>query len=271
MTHVLDALVDAEACRAYREDGVVFLKGLFTDWLDCLERGVERNIAEPSALASDHRNAKGSGDFFEDYCCWQRIPEYRHFIQDSPAAAVAGALMGTRAVRIFHEHLLVKEPGTTKITPWHHDMPYYCVEGQQVVSFWTALDPVPRAVCPRFLAGSHRSGKLYYPRLFDDGSDYPFQGGRYETVPEIDETSDDVRAWDLEPGDTIAFHFLTLHGAPGNASAGRRRGFSTRWLGEDVRYCLRGGKTSPPYPDLELVDGGPLDDAEFPVVWRAEG
>ncbi len=273
MKDTQEALIDAQVCATYRNEGVVCLRGLFTDWLDCLKRGVEKNLADPSPLASDHRRAKGSGEFFEDYCNWQRIAEYRDFICDSPAAAAAAALMGTRVVRIFHEHLLVKEPGTTKITPWHHDMPYYCVEGQQVVSLWTALDPVPQGVCPRFVAGSHRWGKLYYPRLFDDGSNYDFAGDAYETVPDIDAdpAAHVIRSWDLEPGDTLAFHFLTLHGAPGNTAANRRRGFSTRWLGEDVRYRLRGGKTSPPYPDLVLEDGAPLRDEDFPVVWTAEG
>ncbi|MBC6404606.1 MAG: phytanoyl-CoA dioxygenase family protein [Rhodospirillales bacterium] len=264
--------VTAEQAAAFQRDGVVCLKGLFAGWLDCLERGVEKNVAEPSALASDHRAAKGSGDFFEDYCNWQRIHEYRAFICDSPAAAVAGTLMQTRRVRIFHEHLLVKEPGTTKITPWHHDMPYYCVDGTETVSLWTALDPVPRSVCPRFVAGSHRWGKLYYPRFFDDGSNYDFQGGRYETVPDIDGNAAayEICSWQLEPGDTLAFHFLTLHGAPGNSAKSRRRGFSTRWLGEDVRLCRRGGKTSPPYPQIALQDGAPLPDCEFPIVWSAD-
>ena len=35
-------------------------------------------------------------------------------------------------VRFFHEHALVKEPGTSEITPWHHDEPYYCREIKQL-------------------------------------------------------------------------------------------------------------------------------------------
>ena len=62
------------------------------------------------------------------------------------ADEVAARLMGSRTARFFHEHVLVKEPGATERTPWHHDQPYYPVDGDQNVSMWIALDPVPRAV-----------------------------------------------------------------------------------------------------------------------------
>ena len=52
-------------------------------------------------------------------------------------------LMGSRSVRLFHEHVLVKEPNADVPTPWHHDQPYYCVDGDQNVSMWIALDAVP--------------------------------------------------------------------------------------------------------------------------------
>ena len=40
-------------------------------------------------------------------------------------------------------------------------------------------------------------------------------------------------AWETEPGDAIAFHGRTIHGAPGNPCIHRhRRVLSLRWLGE---------------------------------------
>lgn len=272
MTEAFTDLVRDHDAAAFRRDGAVLLRGLFRDWLPVLEAGVERNIREPSPIATEHRLDDGAGRFFEDYCSWLRIPEYRDFVLNSPAAAVAGRLCGATAIQIFHEHVLVKEPGTTKVTPWHHDMPYYCVDGEQVVSFWTALDPVPQGVCPRFVAGSHRWGKLYYPRRFDDGANYAYGDSGYEAVPDIDAAPEryEILSWDLEPGDALAFHFLTLHGAPGNRAPSRRRGFSTRWLGDDAHFVKRPGATSPPYPGIGLKDGERMREDWFPVVWRAE-
>ncbi|NEU34810.1 phytanoyl-CoA dioxygenase, partial [bacterium LRH843] len=85
------------------------------------------------------------GRFFDDYCNWSRIPEFERAIREGPAARVAAALMGSARVQLFHDHVLVKEPGTARPTPWHQDAPYYFVEGRQTVSFWCPLDPVEEA------------------------------------------------------------------------------------------------------------------------------
>ena len=76
-------------------------------------------------------------------------------------------------------------------------------------------------------------------------------------------------SFDLESGDCVAFHFRTVHGAPGNGSATiRRRGIVWRWLGDDARYLLRNGLMSPPFPDMEecaLSVGDKLDSDLFPA------
>jgi ectoine hydroxylase-related dioxygenase (phytanoyl-CoA dioxygenase family) len=71
----------------------------------------------------------------------------------------------------------------------------------------------------------------------------------------------------MEPGDAVAFHFRTVHGAPANTSAVPRRVFSARWVGADARFARRSGPTSPPFPDLTLADGAPIDVPEFPRVY----
>jgi len=184
---------------------------------------------------------------------------------------MAAELMQSQTVRIFHEHVLVKEPGTSNPTPWHHDQPYYCVDGKQVVSFWIPLDTVPQATCPEFVSGSHAWGKWFLPRKFS-GVDYNHTEEWLEPIPDIENQREDydIRSWDLEPGDAIAFHYLTVHGAPPNKSKKlRRRGFAARWLGDDTTYAHRSGVISPPFPGLEkrLNVGDPLDTDEFPQIW----
>ena len=34
-------------------------------------------------------------------------------------------------MRLFHDHLLVKEAGTLDRSPWHQDQPYYPIDGTQ--------------------------------------------------------------------------------------------------------------------------------------------
>lgn len=266
------SLISDETVEQFRRDGAVVLRQAFSpDWIARLAQGIERNLMLPGPMAIHYTEEGKPGRFFGDYCNWQRIPQYRYFVTSSPAAAMASRLMASERAQFFHEHVLVKEPGTEEPTPWHHDLPYYCVDGDDTVSFWTPMDPVPEHVCPKFVAGSHRWGKLFYPRMFKDGDNYDYNGAGYEPVPDIEAEPDryEILGWSLEPGDALAFNFKTLHNAPPNPGPGRRRGFAHRWLGDDVRYCDRPGKSSPPFPEMgvDLKPGDRMREDWFPVVW----
>jgi ectoine hydroxylase-related dioxygenase (phytanoyl-CoA dioxygenase family) len=75
-----------------------------------------------------------------------------------------------------------------------------------------------------------------------------------------------VLEWQMEPGDAVAFHYRTLHGARGNDAATRRRAFSLRLVGDDARYVERPGRTSPPYPGHGMVPGQRLREDWFPTL-----
>ncbi|WP_372674617.1 phytanoyl-CoA dioxygenase family protein, partial [Aquicoccus sp.] len=146
----------------YQTRGVTVIRGLFADHVAKLRAGVEANMAAPGPYASENEKEGESGRFFDDYCNWQRIPEFEAVIRESPAAEVAAELMRSQTVQLFHDHVLVKEPGTSLATPWHTDGPYYFVEGQQNVSFWAPLDPVTEATL-RMVPGSHKWEKPVLP------------------------------------------------------------------------------------------------------------
>lgn len=265
--------VSFDAVAAYERDGAVCLRQVFSpEWLEVLARGVERNLADPGPYAKFYTPAGSPGLFFGDYCNWQRIPEYREFLLHSPAAAIAGRLMRSRKVNLFHEHVLVKEPGTLEPTPWHHDQPYWTVDGDQVCSLWLCLDPVARETCPEFVAGSHRWGEWYTPRRFVDNQDHPSEDSNFRPVPDVNAQRDrySLLAWDLDPGDCVAFHALTLHGAPGNPLSRRRRAVASRWTGDDARYVLRPGFMSPPPQEGHPPPGAVMDSELYPVVWTSD-
>jgi ectoine hydroxylase-related dioxygenase (phytanoyl-CoA dioxygenase family) len=253
----------------FQADGACLLRGVFTDWVEALRAGIGHNRAEPSPLERSVKPADGSAPFFQDFCNWQRVPEFRSFVMESSAAELAARLMRSNSARFFHDHVLVKEPGSSVRTPWHQDQPYYCVEGRQSVSFWIPLDPVARDVVMECVAGSHRWGKDFRPTRFDGTPLYARDS--FETLPDIEakRAELDILGWAMEPGDAIAFSFRTVHGAPANSGAHSRRVFSARWVGDDAVFRDRGGRTSPPFPDLRLKDGDPLDAPEFPLVFNS--
>lgn len=260
--YVTDAMVEA-----YARDGAVLIPGLLADRVTDLQATVEANMAAPSPFERSYKPADGSAPFFQDYCNWQRFDGYRAALFDSDMGEAAARLMGSRTARVFHEHVLVKEPGNSMKTPWHQDQPYYLVEGRQSVSFWVPLDPVPRTIAVEYVAGSHKWGKDFRPQRFDGSPLY--QGDTAEAVPDVEAKREDfpVLGWGMQPGDAVAFDFRTLHGAPANTTANRRRAISFRWVGDDARFAKRQGRTSPPFPDLVFADGAPFEGADFPVAW----
>lgn len=263
MTH---PLVTQQTIDDFQRDGVALIKGLFKDHVDTLAAGVARNMAEPGPYAAENLKAGEGGRFFDDYCNWQRIPEFEEVIRTSPAAEVAADLMGSQAVQLFHDHILVKEPGTSKPTPWHQDGPYYFVEGRQTVSFWSPLDPVTKASL-RCVAGSHLWPRPVLPtRWLSEENFYP-DADAYMPVPDPDAEGMEIREWPMEPGDAVAFHYGTLHGARGNETTQRRRAFSLRLVGDDARYVERPGRTSPPFPGHDMQAGQKLREDWFPVLF----
>lgn len=266
MTNAAEAISNQQI-EQYQRDGAVLIPGLFSGWIDRLAAGIERNMNEPGPHAAENTKTGESGRFFDDYCNWQRIPEFVDFVENSPAARAAAQLMGSKRVQMFHDHILIKEPGTSKPTPWHQDSPYYFVDGEQTLSFWVPIDPVKEASL-RLVAGSHKWDRPVLPtRWLSEDNFYPAEED-YMPVPDPDAEPDSYRVleWPMQPGDAVAFHYKTLHGARGNDSTSRRRAFSLRVVGDDARYVERPGPTSPPFSGHDMVAGQRLREDWFPVM-----
>ena len=258
-------ITDAMAA-AYARDGAVVVRGLFADWVEVLREGLAANMAAPGQPMPTLKPGE-AGAFFDDYCNWARIPQFRAAIFDSGVAGAAAPPMGCDRGQLFHDHVLVKEPGTAKPTPWHTDGPYYFVEGRQNVSFWVPLDPV-REASLRCVAGSHLWPKDVLPTRWLSGAGFYPGDQDYIPVPDPEAEGMAILEWEMAPGDAVAFHFRTLHGARGNTTDRRRRAFSLRLVGEDARYVDRPGPTSPPFPGHGMQPGERLREDWFPVLRR---
>ena len=252
-------------------DGAVCVRNAFSAAdVDLARAAIDANLADLSPLAK-RASSVDDGAFIEDFCSWQRLPEMEQFIRTSPAAAVAGELMGGSRVRLYHDHMLVKEAGTRQHTPWHQDQPYYNVDGRLNISMWCPVDPVPLESTLRLVKGSHL-GPWFMPRSFLDGQAKWFPDGALAELPDVEhDPAFEIVEWALEPGDAVFFHMLTLHSSRGFSGPGRRRVLSVRFLGDDMVHVVRPWVTSPPFPGLadELGDGAPLDHPLFPVLWEA--
>ena len=252
----------------FQREGVVLLRGLLADHVETIRAGIDRNMADPGPHAAENTASGEAGRFFDAYCNWQRIPEFAHAAHAPELPRAAAALMGSDRAQPFHDHVLVKEPGTACPTPWHQDAPYYFVEGRQTVSFRVPVDPVEEASL-RCVAGSHLWPMPVLPTRWLTETDFYPDADAHMPVPDPDAEGMTVREWPMAPGDAVASGFGTLHGARGNEAAARRRAFSVRMVGDDARYAARPGPTSPPFPGHGMRPGERLREDWFPVVHGA--
>lgn len=254
----------------FQRDGAVCIRQLLNvDEVALLRDGIDANLATPSPRAKIASRPEDPGRFFEDFCNWQDIAQFERLVHESPLAGAAQRLMQSPTVRLYHDHVLVKEPGTRQRTPWHQDRPYYNIDGKQNISMWIPVDPVPRPATLEFVAGSHR-GPWLMPRTFMDNQAQWFPEGSLQDLPDIeaDRSAHHILGWEIAPGDVVCFHMLTLHGAGGFEGPGRRRVFSVRFMGDDTRHAPRRWKTSPEFPGLAdaLPAGAPMDHPLFPLL-----
>jgi|SRR5579871_629205 len=255
---------------AYERDGVVLLHGVVdASWRRRLERAIEDDMAHPGEY--HHGYEAKTGRFHATSRLWQVDEDVRAYVFESPLPWLAAALMRSRKVNLLYDQIFVKEPGTDAPTPWHCDHVVWPLDGKKVISFWLALDPVTvESGRVEYVRGSHLWGRRFQPRSFAKSR------LNYPTVPGLEEFPDinanrsayDIIGWDMQPGDVVAFSSWTFHGASGNSRNDvRRRGFSVRYTGDDVKYAPD-QFTVPVTLNPELKPGYPLDSVLFPVVWR---
>jgi len=154
-------LITQKHIEEFQTNGAVLLKGMFKDYVDTAREAIEENKAKPSWRERTYNPDDGSAPFFQDYVVWNQCNSIK--------------------------------------TPWHQDQPYYLVEGEQTVSFWVPLDPIPRDRTIEYIAGSNRWNKDFRPDRFD-GTPL-FADDTSEAVPDVDANRDslDVIGWAVEP------------------------------------------------------------------------
>src|SRR3954451_14382060 len=200
-------IVSATEIVRYREDGVVCLRNVISaDWIERLREAVDANITNPGPMKRVTTSSGQSGNSSLDFQLWYQHEDCRRFVFESPAAEIAGRLMGSREVVLYHDRLRLKEPGTPERSAWHHDQPYYPIDCDQLISLWLPLEAVPGSTNIEYIRGSHRWGRWFQPRLVVQGSTGAFaEDPRFEPLPDIaaERLAHEFLSWDTEPGDVV--------------------------------------------------------------------
>ncbi|MEM7221738.1 MAG: phytanoyl-CoA dioxygenase family protein [Pseudomonadota bacterium] len=268
----------------YHRDGVVLLPSMFDgDWIDLLNEGLLANCDDPTDRSRVwDRDADGRTMFYDSQA-WQRIAHYRRFVFGSPAAQIAGCLMGSERINFYFDAVFVRSPGSQFATPWHQDEPYWSVEGYDTCTIWMPLVPVKRENALAYVPGSHRLDSVFYQYNFGnlnpDGKSgidqVDFSNVANVDFPDINADPErfGVVSWDMAPGDCVAFNSRIMHGGSGKlAEDCELRVFTTKWLGDDVRIKFRDCGMDPDHSAVMTAQGLKPGDRPgtdlYPQVWQ---
>ena len=158
------------------------IKDVFKDWIEPLRKGFQKVLDNPSKHGRENVT-DDNGRFFEDYCNWERIEEFKDCLFNSPGAQIVAEATNSKSIQIFHEHIFIKDPGTHKETPWHQDMPYYCVDGNDTGSFWIPLDEVDHKNNLKLILGSHKWSKLIRPTKWSNNQSWYDDDSAFMDLP----------------------------------------------------------------------------------------
>jgi ectoine hydroxylase-related dioxygenase (phytanoyl-CoA dioxygenase family) len=250
----------------YERDGVVVVRKVFDqDWIELLLKEAIQAVDDPNScgLIPNHGNKYMS----------RTMPGFRKMIFESPAAQVAGELMGSEEIRFFYDEIFEKSPKSNYSTYWHTDRAGWPVSGDMVPSFWFPLTPVAKEQCLTVLARSQHDETLYWnstsnSRQMVKPDDRPLFPDFEASKPSGDF---EFLSWDMEPGDIMLVHPKVFHYGP-PAGPTRRVAVSVRFFGDDIRWD--------PRPDClnlagigydEMVPGHKPAGYLFPLLWSKRG
>jgi len=147
-------------------------------------------------------------------------------------------------VKSIHSMLINKPPNVDGRHPLHQDLLYFPFRpADRIVATWTALEPCTRENgCLVVVPGSHK-GELRK----HENPKWEWLNLAYFGVADDEAIAERVHL-EMEPGDTVFFHPILLHGSGRNRTEGFRRAISTHYASAECEFLPGAaplGKTRP--------------------------
>ncbi len=192
---------------------------------------------------------------------WEPYPEIRRYVFGGRLARMAQRLTGSASIHLYHDQALVKEPGPSAPSPWHHNQPYWPSREPGMLACWMALDDVTvERGCMQFIPGSHQWGE-FDPISF--GADGP---ALFDMLTDEQRAAWKPVAVELAAGSCTFHHGLTLHYTDANTTSKTRRALVTIYISDGITYAAEDKMDNPFSDTITSVKGAPLRGTRFPQL-----
>lgn len=195
---------------------------------------------------------------------WLADDEFRDLVFSPRLTTPLCQLLGTDAVRFFHDQVFYKPARHGGIVAWHQDY-----------SYWTRTEPVGHITCflclddatlengcLHVVPGSHRWNLL--PKVDLMGKTEDMESIKGVLTPQQLEQFNPTPIF-LKAGEASFHHCLTLHGSYPNRSDRPRRSVVLNYMKPDTRSA----SNAPLMPGTPVIEPGNIVEGEmFPIAGR---
>lgn len=257
-----------EQIDAFRRDGFVVVPGALTSGqIESFGAAVDEAVSNRSA--GDHRSVEEKTlyeqSFIQCMNLWEDHPAVRAATFEPKLGRMAAQLLGVPKIRVWHDQALYKEPGGRETDP-HQDLPFWPMRPADQVTAWIAFDGSSRdRGAMAYLPGSHSVGLKKFVDITHLMHPEPYPIMDDPAVAHIEPV------WiEVEPGDVVFHHSLTVHLASPNETDHMRRVFCIIYFADG---CVRAAPWPHVSVDRQGIELGERIQGDVtPIAWpRPEG
>jgi len=224
---LLQELIDTESLERYNHRFIEFVEGK-ADPASEMKLMQDVMIAKGAVVPETPLHAINKLLNFED------DPDLYQYVRHPALFETVVELLGSHELYSIVTNIFNKPPGVDGRHPLHQDLRYFRLRPpESIVATWTAILPsTRRSGCLAVIPGSHKGRLLKHANPDWEYVNFAFYG------IEAPNLEDRVHI-EMEPGDTLLFHPLLIHGSGRNRDTKFRRSISTHFARAD---CVSAGE-----------------------------
>jgi ectoine hydroxylase-related dioxygenase (phytanoyl-CoA dioxygenase family) len=256
-------LLDDETIERFRRDGFVVVAGLLDAGdLDRYRAAVTAGVGARTSegLRPLAERSRYQQSFLQCMNLWEDRPAVRPLTFHPRLGQAAAELLGTRAVRLWHDQALYKEPGGRATDP-HQDHAYWPIRETASVTAWVPFDGSRRgAGAMAYLPGSHLLGLRRFVDIFRGEPEDILADPLVQAIEPV---------YVEVPKGSVAFHHgLTVHLAEANGDDRTRAVHTIIYFPDGSTRGHRAGHFAVDRGNIQV--GDKIDSDTTPIVWPRE-